>query len=222
MRAHPPALPNDIEALRALVLAQQAAWAEQQDELHVLRTEREALKQDKRDGAEEIARLKLLLAKLQRMLFGQKSEKLQHQVDQLQLELEDLYLTQAVRHEAKAPAAPQVERQAPARRPLPEHLPCDIIEHLPDATCCPDCGGAWKRLGEDVSEMLEYVPASLRRVRHVRPRLACSGCDRMAQAVCPQPPDCARPGRPWPVGACLREQVRRPYPAAPASRHLCA
>lgn len=163
-------LPNDIDALKALLLAQ---W----DQTRVLRAqwdaEREALKQDKRDDTEEITRLKLLLAKLQRMVFGQKSEKLQHQIDQLQLEFEDLYIDRAVRAETTAPAAPCAERQAPARRPLPEHLPCEVIEHLPDASACPDCGGAWKRLGEDVSEILEYVPASLRRIRHVRPQQIC-------------------------------------------------
>lgn len=181
-------LPNDIDALKALLTAQldevQALRAER-DAWHV---ERDALKQDKRDGAQEIARLKLLLAKLQRMLFGQKSEKLQHQVDQLQLELEELYITHAIRGAVQAPAPSHTPAAAPARRPLPERLPCDVIEHLPDATCCPDCGGAWKRLGEDVSEMLEYVPASLRRIRHVRPRLTCSGCERMAQAPAPSRP----------------------------------
>ncbi|WP_243724421.1 IS66 family transposase zinc-finger binding domain-containing protein [Pigmentiphaga sp. D-2] len=140
---------DEVQALRA----ERDAW----------QVERDALKQDKCDGAQEIARLKLL-AKLQRMLFGQKSEKLQHQVDQLQLELEELYITQAIRGAVQAPAPSHTPAAAPARRPRPEHLP--------DATCCPDCGGAWKRLGEDVSEMLEYVPASLRRIRHVRPRLA--------------------------------------------------
>src|SRR3546814_8923950 len=39
---------------------------------------------------------------------------------------------------------------------MPEHLPRDIQEHLPQAPACPDCGGAWQRLGEDISEVLEY------------------------------------------------------------------
>jgi len=181
----PASLPNDIDALKALLVAQ---WETLRTERQAWSLERDALKQDKHDGVEEIARLKLLLAKLQRMLFGQKSEKLQHQVDQLQLELEELYVDQGMRPQAKQQAAPRSERQAPVRRALPEHLPCEIIEHLPDATCCPDCGGAWTRLGEDVSEMLEYVPASLRRIRHVRPRLTCSGCERMAQAPAPSRP----------------------------------
>src|SRR3546814_10791250 len=59
---------------------------------------------------------------------------------------------------------------------------------LPQAPACPDCGGAWQRLGEDISEVLEYIPSSLRVVRHVRPRLSCRCCDRMAQAPAPSRP----------------------------------
>lgn len=194
MRA-PACLPNDIDALRALVLAHQAQLQAHQQENHALRAEREAFhaereafKQGKRDDSDEIARLKLLLAKLQRLLFGQRSEKLQHQVDQLQLELEELYLNQAQRVEPARSAQPRAERQAPVRRALPEHLPREVMEHLPEATACPDCGGAWKRLGEDVSDMLEYVPASLRIIRHVRPRLTCTCCERMMQAPAPSRP----------------------------------
>ncbi|WP_338615244.1 IS66 family transposase [Pigmentiphaga sp. CHJ604] len=165
-------LPEDIDALKALVMS--------------LREEQATLRQSRHDDKREIERLTLLLAKLQRMLFGQRSEKLLRQIEQLELELEELHINQGER-------TPAVERQSserstPVRRPLPEHLPRDTHEHLPPMANCPDCGGAWKRLGEDVSEMLEYVPSSLRVVRHVRPRLACSCCDRIAQAPAPSRP----------------------------------
>jgi transposase len=53
--------------------------------------------------------------------------------------------------------------------------------HMPDQTACPDCGGSLRPLGEDVSETLEYVPASFKVIRHVRPKLSCGGCDRIVQ-----------------------------------------
>ncbi|NDY84505.1 IS66 family transposase, partial [Orrella sp. NBD-18] len=121
------------------------------------------------------------------MLFGQKSEKLIAQVNQLELEIEELEINQGIRAsiiETKADAP----RVAPTRRPLPEHLPRDIQEHLPADAACPDCGGEWKKIGEDVSEVLEHIPASYRVIRHVRPRMACVCCDRMAQAPAPSRP----------------------------------
>jgi transposase len=172
--------PDDIDALKALVSAQ---WAEVQ----ALREERDGLKQSKQDDKYEIQRLTLLLAKLQRMMFGQKSEKLLRQIDQLELELEELHINQGERASV-VDVQESSTRHAPRRRALPEHLPHDIHEHLPDAVACPDCGGAWKKLGEDVSEVLEYLPASFRVMRHVRPRLACTCCDRMAQAPAPSRP----------------------------------
>src|SRR5690606_8164780 len=72
-------------------------------------------------------------------------------------------------------------RQQPARRPLPLHLPRESIVHAP-ACSCPACGGTLRPLGESVSEMLEYVPARFKVIRHVRPKLACDGCEAIIQA----------------------------------------
>lgn len=76
----------------------------------------------------------------------------------------------------------------PKRKPLPDHLLRESVEHLPSDCCCPDCGGALKKLGEDVSEVLEYVPASFRVIRHIRPKLACAACDIIVQAAAPSRP----------------------------------
>lgn len=173
-------LPDNVAELQAMLFAQFAAFDE-------LKHEHETLKSSKLDDKEEIKRLNLLLDKLKRMLFGQKSEKLIAQVNQLELEIEELEINQGIRAsiiETKADA-PSV---APTRRPLPEHLPRDIQEHLPADAACPDCGGDWKKIGEDVSEVLEHIPASYRVIRHVRPRMACVCCDRMAQAPAPSRP----------------------------------
>src|SRR5215813_13605969 len=89
----------------------------------------------------EIEQLKLLIAKLRRMQFGRKSEKLERQIEQLELRLEALQMndaeTVATLPEAIASAEP-VARSV--RRPLPAHLPREVRTHLPKQTVCPDCG----------------------------------------------------------------------------------
>ncbi|WP_041682543.1 IS66 family transposase [Pusillimonas sp. T7-7] len=187
-------LPDNIDDLKALLSAQldetqalREAHRTLKEEHQELRVERDLLRQEKQFDKQEIQRLMLLLFKLKRQVFGQKSEKLLRQIDQLELELEELHINQGERAQKTESITPTA-RPAPARRPMPEHLPRDIQEHLPQAPACPDCGGAWQRLGEDISEVLEYIPSSLRVVRHVRPRLSCRCCDRMAQAPAPSRP----------------------------------
>jgi len=122
------------------------------------------------------------------MLFGAKSEKVLRQIEQLEFQLEDLQAANAV-EEARA-AAPE-RRPAPAkpfRRPLPEHLPREVHTRAPGHEACPDCGGRLRELGEDVAEMLEYVRASFKVLRHVRPKLSCDACDRIVQAAAPSRP----------------------------------
>ena len=146
-----------------------------------------ALRAKVSEQAAEIEHLKLVIAKLRRMQFGRSSEQMNEMLGQLELSLEEL---ETLRAEAPAePGAPADAREAPPpRKPLPEHLPRDIEEHLPSACDCPACGGTLKKLGETVSEMLEYVPASFRVIRHVRPKFACSRCDTVVQASAPARP----------------------------------
>ena len=146
-----------------------------------------ALRAKVSEQAAEIEHLKLVIAKLRRMQFGRSSEQMNEMLGQLELSLEEL---ETVCAETPAePATPADTREAPpSRKPLPEHLPRDIEEHLPSACDCPACGGTLKKLGETVSEMLEYVPASFRVIRHVRPKFACSRCDTIVQADAPARP----------------------------------
>ncbi len=184
----PAHYPDNIDALKALLSEQSAQLHAFEQERQAWKVEREVLHEEKSDDRQQIIRLTLLLDKLQRALFGRKSEKLVQQINQLQLELEELHINQG-EHAQKVESIQQPgSRPAPQRRALPEHLPCEVQEHLPGESACPDCGGAWTRLGEDVSNVLEHVPASFRIVRHVRPRLACSCCERMAQAPAPSRP----------------------------------
>ena len=65
----------------------------------------------------------------------------------------------------------------PKRKPIPGHIPCIEVELTPGSAECGQCGGKLRRLGEDVTEELEYVPGRFVVNRIVRPRMTCSGCD---------------------------------------------
>jgi transposase len=172
------------DALKALILSQQEEILLQREQLQT-KDEQLAWRQA------EIERLQLLIAKLRRMQFGRRSEKLNRQIEQLELQLDELQTAQAETR-VDSPAREATEQAAdsakPARRPLPSHLPRQVRTILPKETACPDCGGELTALGEDVSEMLEYVPAHFQVIRQVRPKLACSRCDKIVQAEAPSRP----------------------------------
>jgi transposase len=75
-----------------------------------------------------------------------------------------------------------------AVRALPPELPRVLREHAPANCNCSECGQRLSRLGEDVSEQLDYVPGYFQVVRHVRPKLACKACARIVQAPAPVRP----------------------------------
>ena len=158
----------DVQSLKALVLAKQA-----EIDSHTT----------------EIENLKLLILKLKRMHFGPRSEKYDRDIQQLELRLEDLETNQAAAEPPPlVPAAVVLKQEAPrkpARRPLPAELPRETETIAPAQEACPDCGGKLRRLGEDVSETLEYVPARFKVIRTVRPKLSCADCSQIVQAPAP-------------------------------------
>src|SRR6516165_9041555 len=172
------------EALKALIVAQHEQLLSNDEQL--LRKDEQLTSRD-----EEIERLKLLIAKLRRMQFGRKSEKLDWEIEQLELKLDELQASRA-QQVAACPspmAASDVNRAAKrARQPLPAHLPRETHKILPKQDTCPDCSGSLKLLGEDVSEMLEYVPEHFKVIRRVRVKLACARCDKIVQAEAPSRP----------------------------------
>jgi len=194
MRAPLPDLDAlDIETLKALILSQHE---EKQQQLEELDRQRAALDQQRtqyqdelRERAEQIEHLRLVVEKLRRMLFGRKSEKLSIQLDQLELQLEEMEVIHAAL--ASLPvcdAQPDSTGAKPARKPLPEHLPRQIVTHEPKQQCCPECGGDLRHFGEDVSEQLDYAPESFRVIRHVRPKFTCSKCETVVEAPAPSRP----------------------------------
>ncbi|HEX3685593.1 MAG TPA: IS66 family transposase [Bryobacteraceae bacterium] len=181
----PVALPDldtlDAATLREIVVKQQAQISSRDEEL-----ERLQVQISSHDA--ELERLRLVIARLQRLQFGRKSEKIQRQLEQLELQLEDLEAGTAEERQQTEKTLPPAAVRKPARRALPEHLPREVEMHIPQHASCPACGGQLSRLGEDLSEVLEYVPARFKVIRHVRPKLSCSKCDVIVQAEAPSRP----------------------------------
>ncbi len=167
-----PDLPDDIEHLKRLLTQSQVALAAAEVALH--------------DRDLEIEALKLQLAKLKRMQFGRSSEQLDGEIAQLQLALDSLESDKPDVHAVTEPVDPSPRRK-PVRRALPDHLPRDERRHQPDPEC-PDCGGTLRYLGQDVSEVLEYVPGRFKVIRDVRPKLSCGACQQIVQCAAPSRP----------------------------------
>ncbi len=153
-------LPDDIDRLKALLLAERSEKARLQDQNE---------------------RLLHMLRQLRRNHFGRKSEQLSE--DQLNLGLEDLETAIASGEAAaeKADAALKASRKAVRkvnRGHLPAHLPREEIIVDPPSKACPCCGGDLHMIGEDRSERLDKVPAKYRVIVTRRPKYACRTCER--------------------------------------------
>jgi len=166
MRSRPD-LPADVESLQQLVIAQRAEIVS-----------RDVL----------IEKMRMELARLKRAQFGRSSEQLEQRIAQLELSLEELEANQT---QIATPALPAVgtppERQRPVPRPLPDHLPRETLVHA-TACRCTACGGELRPLGEDVAEILEYVPSRFKVIRHLRPKFSCARCQTITQAPAPSRP----------------------------------
>ena len=174
-------LPTDPDALRAFATALQSELYAKT--LHV-------------------EKLKAQLATLRRARFGQSSEKLDRQIDWLEQAIGDIEEAEAAneaRQEAATAAATSRSQARPARagnrRPLPEHLPREIVAHA-GACVCPACGSErLRKIGDEEREVLEYVASHFKVVVHVRPKLSCRDCESIAQPPMPSLPiERGRPG----------------------------
>ena len=139
------------------------------------------------DRDAELDKLRVLLSRLKRMKFGRSSEK--RDPDQLLLALETVEEEIAARAQVEGSRALAEKSSGKAgRKPLPAHLPREEVRHEPEGGRCPGCGGKLHRIGEDTSEVLDYVPAQFRVIRHVRPRFACRACETITQMPAPSLP----------------------------------
>ena len=131
----------------------------------------------------EITRLRQIIKQLQRAQYGRRSERLDP--DQLALALEELDTDIAEVIESR-PGPPEAKRTPARRKPLPDHLVRkELLLDIEDDSCS-RCGGTLHEIGESVSEMLDWVPATLRVIRIRRPKYACRQCETVAQILAPQ------------------------------------
>lgn len=166
---HARDLPNDIETLKRLILEQQSLI-----DSHAL----------------EIERLRVMLTRLRQLRYGRSSEKLDQQIEQLELTLEDLE-SLASAAGSTVLATPRATSDRSVRNALAEHLPREPLVHeapVASGCTCPDCGGPLRAAGEDVTEILERIPARYKVVRHVRPKFSCASCQTLLQAPAPNRP----------------------------------
>jgi len=158
----------------------------------------ETLRQELLKYAGWVEALKEEVVRLRRWRFGRSAESLDERI------APELPLSGGV--VAEAPLVPESQNDVPAlpklaavdsprgKRPrqpprtLPAEFPRVTVEHHPKSCRCPDCGGELRRLGQDVSEQLDYVPGYFQVIRHVRPKLACTPCGRILQAAAPARP----------------------------------
>jgi transposase len=192
MAFDPANLPTDIAALRQIILAQAAEGEAREAELA-------AAKAGLMAKALEVEKLKLQIARLRRMQFGRSSERIARTIEQLELRLEELETEAPATGASDAASAatgeqsPSVEQSSPPdrkkseRRALPAHLPCCKVVHEPSCTC-PACGGEMRKVGEDVTQILDYIPGHFEVVRHIRPAFSCRRCESMVQSPMPSLP----------------------------------
>jgi transposase len=187
-------LPTDPEELRLFAAGLQAELARKEIEIAASAAEIHA-------KTLHIEKLKMQLSVLRRARFGRSSEKLDRDIEQLELligELEEDAASAEAEQASRAPAAPAIPPKPsrhPVRKPLPAHLPRETITHQPACTC-PGCGSTvFSRIGQDEREVLEYVPSSFKVIVHVRPKLSCRGCETILQMPMPALPiERGRPG----------------------------
>jgi transposase len=173
-------LPDDIATLKAMLLCERAA--------------RFAAEAEAEARALMIEKLKLTIGRLRHARFGPSAER-GALIEQLELqlaELEEDAVEAGAKSEMSHSSNTQVRSEAlarrrPARRALPEHLPRERIVY-PAPSACPCCGGVVRKIGEDVTETLEHVPASWKVIQHVREKFSCRSCEAITQPPAPSHP----------------------------------
>lgn len=177
-------LPEDPATLKAMIAA--------------LKAENAKVSATLRAHDQLIQTLRLRIAKLKKQAFGKSSEKVEREIEQLELALEGLLIaaaesSTAAADESEAEDAPAIAssdtaERKPRRRPrVSDNTPRERRE-LDPGTCCPDCGGDLRLVGEDVSEMLDLIAAQLKVLQIARLKKSCRRCEKMVQEPAPSRP----------------------------------
>ncbi len=184
MDAARDALPDDIDALKAALIIERAKALEAAAELAVARAKAS-------EDMALIAQQKLRIAKLERQVYGQRSERSVRLIDQFALAFEELEAgatedeLAAESAVAKTTTVAGFTRKRPERNTFPDHLPRERVVIDPPTTCeC--CGGnRLRKLGEDVTRTLETQPRQWKVIETVREKFTCRDCEKITQAPAP-------------------------------------
>jgi transposase len=173
-------LPDDPAVLKAMIANLQAENAKISATLRV--------------HDQLVQALRLRIAKLQKLAFGKSSEKIEREIEQLELALEDLLIVVAEDDEApidEGPNEPVPDKEAAPtlrRRPRVSDATPRERRELDPGTCCPDCGGDLRVVGEDVSELLDMIAAQMKVIQIARIKKSCRRCEKMVQEPAPSRP----------------------------------
>jgi transposase len=178
------ALPDDVAALKAALIAERARRLEVAADLAVARAKAS-------EDMALIAAQKLRIAKLERQVYGQRSERSARLINQLALDFEELESSATEDELAAEQAAARTTtvraftRRRAERDTFPDHLPRErvVIDPL---TVCACCGGhRLRKLGEDVTQTLETTPRRWKVIETVREKFSCRDCETISQAPAP-------------------------------------
>ncbi len=173
-------LPDDPAFLKAMIAALQAENAKMSATLQA--------------HDQLIQSLRLRIAKLKKQVFGKSSEKIEREIEQLELALEDLLIAAAESNKTPinevgeaVPAAPvaSTPERIMRRRPRVSEKAARERKELDPGTCCPDCGGELRLVGEDVSEILAMIAAQMKVIEVARLKKSCRCCEKMVQSPHP-------------------------------------
>lgn len=176
-------LPDDPAFLKAMIAALQAENAKMSATLQA--------------HDQLIGELRLRIAKLKKQVFGKSSEKIEREIQQLELALEDLLIAAAESktapiYEAEEAGSAIASQDAPAkvtrRRPRVSEKAARERKELDPGTCCPECGGELRLVGEDVSEILDMIAAQMKVIEVARLKKSCRCCEKMVQLPAPSRP----------------------------------
>jgi len=184
MSSNAAILPEDPALLKAMIAALQAENARMSATI--------------RAHDQLIQTLRLRIAKLKKQAFGKSSEKVEREIEQLELALEDLLIAVAesvtpptdedAADDVPASTRDDTDAHKPRRRPRVSDTTPRERRELDPGTCCPDCGGDLRLVGEDVSDMLDLVAAQLKVLQIARLKKSCRRCEKMVQEPAPSRP----------------------------------
>jgi transposase len=182
-------LGEDSASLKRLLLAREAELAAARAAQATAEAEAARAQSLVKSAEAMIAHYKLLIEKLRRAQYGQRSERSSRLLDQLELQLEEAEATASEAalgaEQAAGTTVRSFTRRKQSRKPFPADLPRERVVVAAPKTCT--CCGSDRlaKIGEDVTETLEAVPRQWKVIETVREKFTCRVCEKISQPPAP-------------------------------------